>query len=156
MRWGLFLSAGSGSSGPEWRWENSWPKGPMDAWPAAFLEGFFCRGNCLRSGAFFLPAQFSVCLLGRPHGNGFIGDNDSRGLPSRQAPGLGRALALAGVYSYGIYLFHQPYVMYAGEKLRPHSLGEFLVLASAVIVLVALGSMCLEYAVNRTVKHFFP
>ena len=72
------------------------------------------------------------------------------------APGLGRALALAGVYSYSIYLLHQPYVMYVGEKLRPHSLGVFLVFASAVAVLIALGSMCLEYAVNRAVKHFFP
>ncbi len=72
------------------------------------------------------------------------------------APGLGRSLALAGVYSYSIYLFHQPYVMYVGEKLRLHSLGAFLVFASAVAVLIALGSMGLEYAVGRTIKHFFP
>jgi peptidoglycan/LPS O-acetylase OafA/YrhL len=70
-------------------------------------------------------------------------------------PGLGRWLALGGVYSYSIYLFHQPYVMYAGEKLRPDSLGVFLVFASAVTVLIALGSMCLEYTVNRTVNLFF-
>ena len=68
-------------------------------------------------------------------------------------PGLGSSIARAGVYSYGIYLFHQPYVMYAGEKLRPYSLGAFLVFASAVTLLVALVSMCFEYAVNRTVSH---
>jgi hypothetical protein len=38
-------------------------------------------------------------------------------------PGLGRSLARAGAYSYNIYIFHQPYVMYVGEKLRPGSLG---------------------------------
>ena len=31
------------------------------------------------------------------------------------APGSGRVLVRAGVYSYSLYLFHQPYVMYAGE-----------------------------------------
>ncbi len=67
-------------------------------------------------------------------------------------PGLGRWLARAGVYSYSIYLFHQPYMMYLGEKLVPHSLAVFLVLASAATVIVALGSMCLEYAVNHGVN----
>ncbi len=71
-----------------------------------------------------------------------------------RAPGVGRSLALAGVYSYSIYLFHQPYVMYAGEKLRSFSIGVFLILASVVIVLAALVSMSLEYAANRAVTRF--
>jgi peptidoglycan/LPS O-acetylase OafA/YrhL len=70
------------------------------------------------------------------------------------APGLGRSLSLAGVYSYSIYLFHQPYVMYVGERLRPHSLGVFLVFACVATLLVALVSMCLEYVVNRTANFF--
>ena len=45
--------------------------------------------------------------------------------------------------------------MYAGEKLRPWSLDVFLVLALAVIVLIALLSMSLEYAVNRGVSRLF-
>ena len=44
--------------------------------------------------------------------------------------------------------------MYAGEKLRSCSLGVFLILASVVIVLAALGSMFLEHAVNGTVTRF--
>jgi peptidoglycan/LPS O-acetylase OafA/YrhL len=72
-----------------------------------------------------------------------------------RVPGLGRSLAVAGVYSYSIYLFHQPYVMYAGEKLCPCSIGVFLILALAVVVLVTLVSMSLEYAVNRAVSRFF-
>ena len=72
-----------------------------------------------------------------------------------RVPGLGKSLAMAGVYSYSIYLFHQPYVMFAGEKLRPWSLDVFLVLALAVIVLIALLSMSLEYAVNRGVSRLF-
>jgi peptidoglycan/LPS O-acetylase OafA/YrhL len=70
-------------------------------------------------------------------------------------PGLGRWLAWGGVYSYSIYLFHQPYVMYVGEKLRPYSLAVFLILANALLVLIAAISMCFEYTVNRTVNLFF-
>ena len=69
-------------------------------------------------------------------------------------PCLGRALAKAGVYSYGIYLFHQPYVVYTGEHLQPYSLGVFLVVAFAVIVPIALVSMCFEYTANRAVNLF--
>ena len=71
-----------------------------------------------------------------------------------KAPVLGRAIALAGVYSYGIYLFHQPYVMYAGETLRPYNLTVFLIFASAVTVVVASVSMGVEFATNRTVNFF--
>ena len=70
-------------------------------------------------------------------------------------PGLGRAFALAGVYSYSIYLFHQPYVIFAGEKLRPCSFAVFLISASAVILLISLVSMSFEYAVNRAGNRFF-
>ena len=71
-----------------------------------------------------------------------------------RVPGVGRSLGWAGVYSYSIYLFHQPYVMYAGEKLRSCSLAVFLILASVVVVLVALASMVSEYAVNSSVTRF--
>ncbi len=69
-----------------------------------------------------------------------------------RTPALGSCISRAGIYSYGIYLFHQPYVMYAGEKFRPYSLAGFLALASAVTLLIVLGSICLEYSVNRTVN----
>jgi len=70
-------------------------------------------------------------------------------------PVLGRSFSLAGVYSYSIYLFHQPYVIFAGEKLRPYSFGAFLILASAVIALISLVSMSFEYTVNRAASRFF-
>jgi peptidoglycan/LPS O-acetylase OafA/YrhL len=70
------------------------------------------------------------------------------------APSLGKPLAMAGVYSYGIYLFHQPYIMYASEKLRSYDPGDFLVFAFALTVFIALISMCLEYATNRSVDFF--
>lgn len=69
-------------------------------------------------------------------------------------PGIGRGLALAGVFSYGIYLFHQPYVMFAGEKLQPYSFGIFLCLASLVIIAISAASMGIEHTVNRSMRRF--
>ncbi|HYA42414.1 MAG TPA: acyltransferase [Syntrophobacteraceae bacterium] len=70
------------------------------------------------------------------------------------APCLGKTFVRAGAYSYGIYMFHQPYVIYAGEKLRPYSPAVFLVFAFGVTILVVLVSMCLEYAANRAANLF--
>lgn len=67
-------------------------------------------------------------------------------------PGLGKALAKTGVYSYSIYLLHQPYVMYAGNMIRSQSMGAFLGIACAVTGLVVLGSISIEYGVNRAVN----
>ncbi len=69
--------------------------------------------------------------------------------PAARIPWLGKALLKTGVYSYGLYLFHQPFVMAAGEKLQPCGTGTFLIAATALTALVAAASMGVEYAVNR-------
>ncbi len=66
-------------------------------------------------------------------------------------PGLGKALAKTGVYSYSIYLMHQPYVIYVGRMIRYASLGVFLAIACALTLFIALGSIAMEYGVNRAV-----
>lgn len=73
-----------------------------------------------------------------------------------KVPGLGRSLATAGVYSYGIYLFHQPYVTYFGEKMHSLHIGVFFIAASAIIAAIAVLSMVLEYGTNRLVSRYFP
>jgi peptidoglycan/LPS O-acetylase OafA/YrhL len=69
-----------------------------------------------------------------------------------RAPGLGKALAKTGVYSYSIYLLHQPYMMYTGRMLRSSGLGVFLCLSCAAAFLVVLGSLSIEYGVNHAVN----
>jgi peptidoglycan/LPS O-acetylase OafA/YrhL len=69
-----------------------------------------------------------------------------------RVPGLGKALAMTGVYSYSIYLFHQPYVMYAGDKLQSYHIGVYLILAAAIIAAIVMISMCVEYAINLLVS----
>ncbi|MEM5786386.1 MAG: acyltransferase [Syntrophobacteraceae bacterium] len=67
-------------------------------------------------------------------------------------PGIGRVLAKTGTYSYGLYLFHQPLVMYAGDKLRDHNIGVFILGASIVITVVTLGSICIEFGMNKVLS----
>jgi peptidoglycan/LPS O-acetylase OafA/YrhL len=59
------------------------------------------------------------------------------------------AVAHVGAYSYGLYLLHQPYVIYIGERVRWMSFAGFLGLACILVPLLALGSIPLEQAVNR-------
>ena len=74
-----------------------------------------------------------------------------------RVPGFGKALAKTGIYSYSLYLLHQPYMMYAGRSLRFAGMGVFLATACAVALLAALGSGSIEYAVNRAVNRLaFP
>src|SRR5262249_8312986 len=64
-------------------------------------------------------------------------------------PGLGRTLAYVGAFSYGLYLLHQPYVIYFGERMRGLSMPMFIVLAGAIIALLTAGAIPLERYVNQ-------
>ena len=72
-----------------------------------------------------------------------------------RVPAAGKALATAGIYSYGIYLLHQPYIMYIGEKLRPFPFSVFFVASAAMVVLVSFAATHIEYAVDRIVGRCF-
>jgi peptidoglycan/LPS O-acetylase OafA/YrhL len=63
--------------------------------------------------------------------------------------GVGRVLAHVGAYSYGLYLLHQPYVLWIGVRVRWLSGPEFCLLAAVVITVLAIVSMQIERAVNR-------
>jgi peptidoglycan/LPS O-acetylase OafA/YrhL len=67
-------------------------------------------------------------------------------------PRLAITLAQVGAYSYGLYLLHQPYVIYLGERMRDLHEPVFFLLASACVALLTLGSIPVERAVNRLVE----
>lgn len=71
------------------------------------------------------------------------------------AGGTHRALALIGAYSYGLYLIHQPYVTYFGERMRDWSTPAFFAAAMPIIALLVIASLLLERAVNRGVDALF-
>jgi peptidoglycan/LPS O-acetylase OafA/YrhL len=58
-------------------------------------------------------------------------------------------LAYVGAYSYGLYLIHQPYVLYAGERMRGLNLPMFTLGAGAIVAVLALGAIGLERFVNE-------
>jgi len=63
-------------------------------------------------------------------------------------PGVGTAVMTVGASSYGLYLVHQPYVQYFGERMRSLDTAVFVVGAGGIIAILALGAMALERAVN--------
>jgi peptidoglycan/LPS O-acetylase OafA/YrhL len=62
---------------------------------------------------------------------------------------LGPAAIVVGASSYGLYLVHQPYVHYFGERMRSMEAAAFVPAAAGIIAILALGAMTLERAVNR-------
>ena len=58
------------------------------------------------------------------------------------------AIAYVGVFSYGFYLVHQPYVIYFGSRLREFTLTEFAIAALPLIALLAFSASWFERAVN--------
>ncbi len=73
---------------------------------------------------------------------------------SERVPLLGKSFILAGIYSYSIYLFHQPLIMYAGDKLKPFHIWGFLLYACASVLLISVVCMGIEYMVNRISDRF--
>jgi peptidoglycan/LPS O-acetylase OafA/YrhL len=61
---------------------------------------------------------------------------------------VGTAVMTVGASSYGLYLVHQPYVQYFGERMRSLDTVVFVVGAGGIIAILALGAMALERAVN--------
>lgn len=70
---------------------------------------------------------------------------------SMQAP-----FALVGLYSYGLYLFHQPYVIWLGESLRAATMPVFVACAVAAMVILAAVSITIERGVNALVARVLP
>jgi peptidoglycan/LPS O-acetylase OafA/YrhL len=64
-------------------------------------------------------------------------------------PRSGRILSQVGLYSYGLYLLHQPYVLWVGLRVRWLTGPEFCLLAIGLIAVLTIVSMQIERAVNR-------
>ena len=64
-------------------------------------------------------------------------------------PRFGGMLAYVGAFSYGLYLLHQPYVIYFGERMREMPELLFSVLAWGIIALITVAAIPLERYVNQ-------
>ena len=71
-------------------------------------------------------------------------------------PPLTRVLAFAGAYSYGIFLVHQPYVIWLGLRIRALPIWAFLLVCVAVLTVMSLWGAALEKAINALVNKLLP
>ena len=76
------------------------------------------------------------------------------GLISRAAS-LAKILGLVGIYSYGLYLIHQPYVIWLGLRIRPQPILMFLFIFLITLAVLSAWGMVLEKATNHLVNKLF-
>lgn len=63
-------------------------------------------------------------------------------------PKVGGALATVGAFSYGLYLLHQPFILYFAPKLTKLAIPDFTVLIASLIVVLTVTAMAIERRVN--------
>jgi peptidoglycan/LPS O-acetylase OafA/YrhL len=66
--------------------------------------------------------------------------------------GLANVFGLVGLYSYGLYLIHQPYVIWLGLRIREQPIWLFLLIAVATLAMLSAWGMLLEKATNTLVN----
>jgi peptidoglycan/LPS O-acetylase OafA/YrhL len=64
-------------------------------------------------------------------------------------PRLGSRLAHVGAFSYGLYLLHQPYVIYFGERLRDSGMLTVSLIGCVIIAVLTTCTIPLERYVNQ-------
>ena len=63
-----------------------------------------------------------------------------------------KLFGLVGIYSYGLYLIHQPYVIWLGLRIREQPIWMFLLISVATLAVLSAWGMLLEKATNTLVN----
>ena len=116
--------------------------GALHANNAARFEGWLLRGPGFLAGLVLYPLALAVYQLPK----GYVAVDLLTGMACflvvagasgfwAGLPHLGRWLAVAGTFSYGIYLIHQPYAIYFGSFLK----GMPAVQAIPLLLVIAVG-----------------
>ena len=66
--------------------------------------------------------------------------------------GFAKVLSLVGMYSYGIYLIHQPYVIWLGLRIRPLTILAFLFIFVITLAVLSAWGIVLEKTTNNLVN----
>jgi peptidoglycan/LPS O-acetylase OafA/YrhL len=66
--------------------------------------------------------------------------------------GPAKLFGLVGLYSYGLYLIHQPYVIWLGLRIREQPIWMFLLISIATLVVLSAWGMLLEKSTNTLVN----
>jgi len=63
-----------------------------------------------------------------------------------------KLFGLVGIYSYGLYLIHQPYVIWLGLRIRELPIWMFLLICIPTLAVLSVWGMLLEKATNTLVN----
>jgi peptidoglycan/LPS O-acetylase OafA/YrhL len=67
-------------------------------------------------------------------------------------PGPAKLFGLVGAFSYGLYLVHQPYVIWLGLRIREQPIWMFLLISAATLTVLSAWGILLEKTTNALVK----
>ena len=70
--------------------------------------------------------------------------------------GPAKLFGVVGVYSYGLYLIHQPYVIWLGLRIREQPLWMFLLITAATLTVLSAWGIVLEKATNMLLDKVIP
>ena len=71
-------------------------------------------------------------------------------------PGPAKLFGLVGAFSYGLYLIHQPYVIWLGLRIREQPIWMFLLIAAATLIVLSAWGILLEKTTNALVNKLVP
>ena len=127
------------------------------------VESLLLRGPGLIAGILLYPLALKLYANGIAYvfcdfGTGaccFLAIVGIAGLISRVSA-LGKVIALVGIYSYGLYLIHQPYVIWLGLKIRPQSIAMFILIFVITAAVLSAWGIALEKTTNKVVNKILP
>lgn len=67
-----------------------------------------------------------------------------------------QAFGLIGAFSYGLYLVHQPYVIWLGLRIREQPIWMFLLIAAATLAVLSAWGIVLEKTTNSLLNKLLP
>ena len=127
------------------------------------VESFLLRGPALIAGLALYPLALKLYSNGIAYvfcdfGTGaccFLAIVGIAGVILRLGA-LAKILTLLGAYSYGLYLIHQPYVIWLGLKIRPQPISIFILIFLITAAVLSVWGTVLEKITNNLVNRLLP
>src|SRR5256714_13216642 len=127
------------------------------------IESLLLRGPALIAGILLYPLALKLYDNGIAYvfcdfGTGaccFLALVGIAGLTSHVG-GLARILGVVGMYSYGLYLIHQPYVIWLGLKIRPQPVMIFILIFVITAAVLSAWGIVLERLTNALITKLLP
>ena len=129
----------------------------------ARVEWFLLRGAGFVTGLVLYPAALQLYRNGLTYvfvdlatsACCFLGIVGVAGIISRfNTPA--KVFGLVGAYSYGLYLVHQPYVIWLGLRIREQPVWMFLLIVVATLAVLSAWGIVLEKTTNTLVNKLMP